>query len=62
MFNERDRERCNSCGKWVSCCSLCTPSIELDHYGDYAICEECFKKNDSHDLQYWKEWINKKRK
>ncbi|GCD12909.1 hypothetical protein [Clostridium tagluense] len=58
MFKELDRARCMHCGKWDKECSLSTLPIEVKYYGDYAICSKC---GEQFDIEYWREWVKKKR-
>jgi hypothetical protein len=59
-FNEFDRDRCDHCGQWRERCSLCTPPIEVENYGWFAICQDCFNKHP--EFEYWDKWIKEKMK
>ena len=58
----KNKERCNHCGKWVACCQLVTLPEEvyplLDGDNEFAICIKCA---DAKTVEYWESWVVAKR-
>lgn len=56
-----EKIRCDHCGQWKELCSCFTLDLEIEDYGDFAVCPKCFEKHPSGDLEYWKKWRDKKK-
>lgn len=59
------QDRCDHCGEWVAECSLVNLTTELHpmlrYENEFSICQKCSKRK-SYNIEYWSEWIPKKRK